>query len=86
VYQMNNLQYKLSPDEFAAVLRQDVPNGPFMKDYLTVDGKPVNMEDIAADVEADYRWLHANYKGLAGSKSLEEIHATDQFKDFFTKL
>ncbi|MCU1737843.1 MULTISPECIES: HAD family hydrolase [Pseudomonas] len=86
VYQMNNLQYKLSPDEFAAVLRQDVPNGPFMKDYLTVDGKPVNMEDIAADVEADYRWLHANYQGLAGSKSLEEIHATDQFKDFFTKL
>jgi phosphoserine phosphatase len=57
-----------------------------MKDYTTVDGKPVTMEDLAADVEADYRWLHANYKGLAGDKSLDEIQAADQFKDFRAKL
>ncbi|WP_035054743.1 HAD family hydrolase [Andreprevotia chitinilytica] len=86
MYQINHLQYKLTPDEFAAVLRQDVPAGPFKADYVTVDGKPVKMEDIAADVEANYRWLYANYQGLAGSKSLDEVQASDQFKDFRAKL
>ncbi|MDN0085669.1 HAD family hydrolase [Crenobacter sp. SG2305] len=86
MYQINHLQYKLTPDEFAEVMWKDVPKGPFMKDYSTVDGKQVTMEDLAADVEADYRWLHANYKGLAGDKSLEEIQASDQFKDFRAKL
>ncbi|MEQ6289419.1 haloacid dehalogenase-like hydrolase [Vogesella sp. GCM10023246] len=86
MYQINHLQYKLTPDEFVEVMWKDVPKGPFVKDYTTVDGKPVTMEDLAADVEADYRWLHANYRGLAGSKSLEEIQASDQFKDFRAKL
>ena len=88
MYQINHLQYKLTPEEFAVILRQDVPNGPFKSElgYTTVDKKPVNMEDIAADVEADYRWLHANYKGLAGDKSLEDIQQTEQFKDFRVKL
>ncbi|MFC3533605.1 haloacid dehalogenase-like hydrolase [Vogesella facilis] len=86
MYQINHLQYKLTPDEFVAVMWKDVPKGQFIKDYTTVDGKPVSMEDLAADVEADYRWLHANYQGLAGSKSLEEIQASDQFKDFRAKL
>lgn len=86
MYQINHLQYKLTPDEFVAVMWKDVPRGQFIKDYSTVDGKPVTMEDLAADVEADYRWLYANYKGLAGSMSLEEIQASDQFQDFRAKL
>lgn len=86
MYQINHLQYKLTPDEFARVLWRDVPDETFMADYKTVDGKPVRMADIAADVESDYRWLHANYQELAGSRSLEEIQASDQFKDFRAKL
>lgn len=86
MYQINHLQYKLTPDEFVQVLWRDVPDETFMADYKTVDGKPVRMADIAADVESDYRWLHANYQGLAGSRSLEEIQASDQFKDFRAKL
>ncbi|CAG2331066.1 MULTISPECIES: haloacid dehalogenase-like hydrolase [Burkholderia] len=86
MYQINHLQYKLTPDEFVAVMWKDVPKGAFMKDYTTVDGKPVTMEDLAADVESDYRWLHANYKGLGGDKSLDEIRETDPFKDFRAKL
>ncbi len=86
MYQINHLQYKLTPDEFARVLWRDVPDATFMADYKTVDGKPVRMADIAADVESDYRWLYANYQGLAGSRSLEEIQASDQFKDFRAKL
>lgn len=88
MHQINHLLYKLTPEEFAVILRQDVPNGQFKSElgYVTVDKQPVKMEDIAADVEADYRWLHANYKGLAGDKSLDEIQQTEQFKDFRAKL
>ncbi len=86
MYQINHLQYKMTPDEFVQVMWKDVPKGPFTRDYTTVEGKPVTMEDLAADVESDYRWLYANYKGLAGDKSLEAIQETDQFKDFRAKL
>ncbi|KWK16252.1 phosphoserine phosphatase [Burkholderia stagnalis] len=86
MYQIDHLQYKLTPDEFVDVMWQDVPKGAFAKDYTTVDGKPVTMEDLAADVEADYRWLYANYQGFGGGKRLDEIHETDQFKDFRAKL
>lgn len=88
MYQINHLAYKLTPEEFATVLRQDVPNGPFKVElgYKTVDGKPVRMEDIADDVEANYRWLYSNYKGLKGDKSLDEIQQSEQFKDFRAKL
>ena len=86
MYQINHLQYKMMPDEFVQVMWKDVPKGPFTSDYTTVEGKPVTMEDLAADVESDYRWLYANYKGLAGDKSLEAIQETDQFKDFRAKL
>ena len=88
VYQIDNLAYKLNPQEFAEVLRTGVPNGPFKIEagYKNVEGKQVLMEDIALDVETDYRWLHANYKGLGGSMTLEQIQATEQFKDFRAKL
>jgi len=86
IYQIDHLAYKLTPEEFAEILRQDVPNGPFAADYKTVDGKPVKMEDISADVEDDYRWLYANYQGLKGTQTLEQIQQTEQFKDFRAKL
>ena len=88
VYQIDHLAYKLTPDEFAQVLRTGVPDGPFKAEmgYKNVAGQPVRMEDIAADVEADYRWLYANYQGLGGSMALEQVRASEQFKDFRAKL
>jgi phosphoserine phosphatase len=86
VYQIEHLAFKLTPDGFAQVVRQGVPAGVFKDDYKTVDGKPVQAEDLAADIEADYRWLHAAYQGLAGSQTLEQVTATEQFKDFRAKL
>ncbi|PHV10173.1 HAD family hydrolase [Chitinimonas sp. BJB300] len=86
MYQIRNLNYKLTPDEFAEVVRQDIPDGAFGKTYLTVDGKPVLMEDIAADLEADYRWMYANYQGWGGAMTLEQIRQSDQFNDFRAKM
>ncbi|WP_323122060.1 HAD family hydrolase [Burkholderia alba] len=88
MYQIDGLRYRLTPDQFAAILRQGVPDGPFSTElgYATVDGKPVRLADIAADVEHDYRWLYANYQGLGGSRPLAEIQRSEAFKDFRAKL
>ncbi|WP_223432678.1 haloacid dehalogenase-like hydrolase [Pseudomonas sp. GL-B-26] len=77
VYQINYLQYKLTPDEFAAVVRQDVPNGAFMKDYTMVDGKPVKMEDIAKEIQASEQYkdflakLYFMYDAICDSYPVE---------------
>ncbi|WDD92950.1 haloacid dehalogenase-like hydrolase [Burkholderia sp. FERM BP-3421] len=88
MYQIDHLRYRLTPDQFATILRQGVPDGPFDASlgYRTVDGKPVAMADIAADVERDYRWLHAHYDGLGGTLPLAEIQRSEAFKDFRAKL
>lgn len=86
MHQINTLSFKLTPAEFAAITRQNVPPGPFSKDFKNAAGNIVDLESICADLDADYAFLHANYKGMAGSKSLEEITRTVEFQDFRAKL
>ncbi|GGX41832.1 HAD family hydrolase [Undibacterium squillarum] len=86
MYQINHLAFKLSPAEFSAIIRQNVPAGPFAADFKNSAGKIVDLESICADLDSDYAFLHANFKGMAGSKSLEEVTATEQFQDFRAKL
>ncbi|WP_343586594.1 HAD family hydrolase [Herbaspirillum sp.] len=86
MYQINTLSFKLTPAEFAAIIRQNVPPGPFSKDFKNAAGNVVDLDSICADLDADYAFLHANYKGMAGSKPLEEITATTEFQDFRAKL
>jgi hypothetical protein len=86
MYQINTLSFKLTPAEFGAILRQNVPAGPFMADYKNAAGMPVDLDAICADLDADYAFLYSNYQGLAGKKSLEEITKTIEFLDFRTKL
>jgi hypothetical protein len=86
MHQINTLSFKLTPAEFGAIIRQNVPAGPFTADFKNAAGKVVDLDSICADLDADYAFLHANYKGMAGSKSLEEITATIEFQDFRVKL
>ncbi|MFJ9531516.1 HAD family hydrolase [Herbaspirillum sp. NPDC101396] len=86
MHQINTLSFKLTPAEFSAIIRQNVPPGPFTADFKNAAGKVVDLDSICADLDADYAFLHANYKGFAGGKSLEEISATSEFLDFRAKL
>ena len=86
MHQINTLSFKLTPAEFSAIIRQNVPPGPFTADFKNAAGKVVDLDSICADLDADYAFLHATYKGLAGSKSLEETVATTEFVDFRAKL
>jgi len=86
MYQINTLSFRLSPAEFGAILRQNVPEGPFSADYNNSAGQAVTLADIAADLDAGYAWLHAQYRGFQGTLSLEAIRDTVQFQDFRAKL
>jgi hypothetical protein len=86
MYQINTLSFKLTPAEFSAIIRQNVPPGPFTADFKNAAGKVVDLDAICADLDADYAFLYASYKGLGGSKSLEEVSATSEFLDFRAKL
>lgn len=86
LYQINQLAFKLSPAEFSVIVRQNVPAGNFAPDFKNAAGKIVDLESICADLDSDYAFLHANYKGLAGSRTLEDITTTEQFLDFRAKL
>lgn len=86
VYQIHHLAYKLTPEEFGKVIRTNVPEGPFAEGYQNADGKQVTLDAIATDLVSDYTYLYQNYKGLKGTKPLEEVTATEQFADFRAKL
>ena len=86
MYQINNLAFKLTPAEFSAIIRQNVPAGKFTADYKNAAGTIVDLDSLSADLDSDYAYLHANYKGLAGNMSLAQITETAQFQDFRSKL
>jgi hypothetical protein len=86
MYQINTLSFKLTPAEFSAIIRQNVPPGPFTADFKNAAGAIVDLESICTDLDADYAFLHAHFKGFAGTQTLEEISATIQFLDFRAKL
>ncbi|MFZ6688663.1 HAD family hydrolase [Undibacterium sp. SXout11W] len=86
MYQINNLAFKLTPAEFSAIIRQNVPAGNFAPDYKNAAGTIVDLDSLCADLDSDYAYLHANYKGMAGSMNLAQITETPQFQDFRSKL
>ncbi|MCY6369303.1 haloacid dehalogenase-like hydrolase [Clostridium ganghwense] len=85
-YQIENLVFKMTPEEFSKVIRKDIPDKNFNEEFNNKSGKSVNISKIGEDLDNDYKYLYNNYVGLKGKKSLEEIKKCEQFKDFRAKL
>ncbi|MBZ9607249.1 haloacid dehalogenase-like hydrolase [Clostridium estertheticum] len=85
MYQLRNLEFKMTPEKFAQVIRTNIPKDNFAKECNNKDGKPVNIDLIAQDINSDYEYLYKNYKGLAGEKSLDEIKVTPEYQNFVAK-
>ena len=85
VYQIENMEFKIKPDQMYDVLDTQIPD---MNQSVgkNAAGRDVTCEQLAQDIVSDYKWLYSNSKTLAGSKSLEEIHNSNQYKDFAAKL
>lgn len=90
MYQIEHLAFQLDPDAFARVLRDEIPDGPFKVEagYVTRDGQPVLMHNLAADISADYRILYALKADPSHSVSdnLARMQASLEFQDFRAKL
>ncbi len=83
VYLIEQFAFAMTPDEFAAVVSRNVPSGPFKAGYANSAGAPVLMEDVAADVVADYRWLT---DARTAGASLDALHKLPEFQDLRAKL
>lgn len=86
IYQIDQLAYKLTPSEFAKVIKLTVPNGPFSGEVKNNNGEQITLEKITRDLNRDYKYLYNHYSGLKGNQPLEKIHQTNEFKDFKIKL
>lgn len=86
VYQIQNLKFKMTPEELDKVLKTNIPKDNFKEEMNNEEGKPVNIDSISADIVSSYKYLYENYEGLKGNKSLKEIQKTKEFLDFRAKL
>lgn len=86
-YQIENLEFKIAPENLADVLETQIPSvdEPVGKNLTDSD---VTVANLVADITSDYQWLYENYEGFGagGTHDLTYIHATNQYEDFAAKL
>lgn len=84
-YQIDNLRFKMTPEQFAVAIRKDIPSTDFADEFVNVNGEKINIDKIAQDLDKDYAFIYINY--IKDKKmSLEEVKKTEEFKDFRGKL
>ena len=84
-YQIDNLKFKMTPKEFSKAIRIDIPLDNFDKEYSNVNGELINITKIGNDLDKSYAFIYENYL-KDGKMTLNEIKATEEFKDFRGKL
>ena len=58
MYQINHLAYKMTPEEFSAAIRINVPSSDFKEGYENADKEKINIEKIGSDIYSDYKYLY----------------------------
>ena len=88
MFQVENLAFKLTPAEFSAILRKNIPEGKdeFGKDYNNAAGETVTFSAVASDLDSDYKFIYENYVGMNGLQSLADIQKTAEYQDFRAKM
>jgi len=91
-YQLFNLRYKLTKVQFKDLLKDNI-NGVTQ---LGENFGKVSLADINQDLINDYNFLYDNflfgsslpdvYRGTSNLLTIEQIQATDQYKDFIVKI
>lgn len=85
-YQLMNLEFKMTPDQFGKVLATNLPQGDFVEECNNKAGESVNKDQIIADCVEDYRYLYENYEGLEGKEGLDQVKESWQYNDFKAKM
>ena len=61
IYQVENLEYKLTPEKFNEVIRKNVPEDDFNSNYRNEDGEILNARKLSDDIFGVYIYLYENY-------------------------
>ena len=84
-YQIDNLKFNMTPEEFNKAIRKDIPKNDFSDEYVNKNGEKLNIDKLAADLDKDYAYLYKNY--IKNQKEpLEKIKKSEEFIDFRAKL
>jgi hypothetical protein len=100
VYQLENLIFKLTPEEFnyAFIHHADndtidnklIPATDFSSPYLNNEKASLNINQLAEDCTRDYSFIYENYRAInpasRGNLTLEQIKKTPQYKNFIAKM
>ncbi|MBC3456944.1 HAD family hydrolase [Pseudomonas mosselii] len=86
LYQIDNLAFKLTPDEFRKVLITNIPSKPGDTIAHSSDGHPLAFGALTSDLGNDYESLYQNYISKPAGQRDATIFSTDEFRDFKTKL
>ena len=86
IYQLENLKFKVKPNELDKIIRTGIAEKNFVEDYNNKDDQPVSINTIAPDIVESYTWLYQNYSGLKGKKTLKEVKQSPHYQNFITKM
>lgn len=86
IYQIEHLNFKMTPKTFNEVIRKNIPHDNFVSAFNNEEGKPVNIDLIAQDITNNYKWIYDNYDQMKGKLPLSKIKESNQYKEFSTKL
>ncbi len=81
-YQISNLRFKITKEQFPALLKDDI-NGTTR---LSADYNNIILKDINEDIINNYNFLFDNFSGLGGNLPLSEIQQTLQYNDFIARI
>lgn len=88
IYQIENLAFKLTPDNIEEVLITDIPdvNCNLSEGYENSLGEKISVNMLVKDITDAYTYLYNNYICNNGTKTLDEIHETNEYLAFRSKL
>ena len=81
-YQLFNLRFKMTKEQFAGILLDNINDIT----RLSAGYNNISLADINQDLIADYNFLYDNFLGTNGKMTLSDIKATQHYKDFIVKI
>lgn len=85
-YLVTELRFKIDPDELYDIIRKNVDKSDFRAPYKNLDGNPVNIENLSADIYDVFKKLYGTSDRLGGDIPFEIIKETNAYKEFVTKM
>ena len=85
-YLITNLRFKINPVELYEIIRKNVDRNDFSDSYKNLDGNPINIDKISADIYEVYKRLYGTSDRLGGDVPFDIIKETNAYKEFVAKM